>query len=119
MTTRISPYRFFYAHAGYSYRPGFETWQAGKARCAKALASAEAWALGRYSFEWELDSEIDSSDFSDELPPWSLWVCLMRDTETGRVVQSLHGIDFGRDGEPWGEPYRRVVEAELSCQEQS
>jgi hypothetical protein len=44
------------------------------------------------------------------------WVCCMFD-ENGELVQSLGGVDFGRDVEPWGPPYRRVVEAELALEE--
>jgi hypothetical protein len=32
----------------------------------------------------------------------------------GTVVANLGGVDFGRDVEPWGNPYARVVEAELA-----
>lgn len=34
-----------------------------------------------------------------------------------RVCQSLHGIDFGRDGSPAQDSYGRVVEAELADEE--
>ena len=108
---------FFYEHAGYSYKPGEETPEQGRERGAKALAAAEHFASENgYSFNWLIDPEIDSSDYSDEDPAWELWGCIMRD-EQGEVRQSLWAIDFGRDKEPWGEPYRRVVEAELALEE--
>lgn len=109
--------KFFTAKAGSSYDPKKETEAQGRARGARQLAAAEAWALGQnYSFTWEVDDSADSSDFSDEKPAWHLWVCTMRD-QHGHPVQSLGGVDFGRDGEPWGDDYRRVVEAELALEQ--
>lgn len=112
----MSAFHFFFRRAGYSYNPATQGEIAGRAAGALDLARAEylAWDRG-YTFHWEVD-DIDSSYFSDEQPPWRLWGCIMRDRD-GNVVQSLGGIDFGRDGSPWGEPYRRVVEAELACEE--
>lgn len=112
-------YHFFMRHAGYSYNPSIQTPLQGRIECSKLLAKAERWALlAGYSFEWSVDPDIDSSHWSDD-PVISLcWECVMRD-EAGEVVQSLHGIDFGLDGSPWGDPYRRVVEAELACEEMS
>jgi hypothetical protein len=106
---------FFREHAGYSHGPN-ESAAQGRARCAAQLAAAESRAekLG-YAFEWEPDSDIDSSDFSDERPAWGLWVCDCRD-ENRNLVSSLCGIDFGRDGEPWGDTYARVVQAELAME---
>jgi hypothetical protein len=37
--------------------------------------------------------------------------------EDGKIVQSLCFIDFGRDGSPWGDSYKRVVEAELALEQ--
>ena len=80
------------------------------------LAKAEAAATAAQAdYDWEIDENIDSSDFSDETPAWALWDCVMR--VNGRVVQSLGGIDFGRDKEPWSDPYKRVVEAELALEQ--
>lgn len=107
---------FFYENAGFSYDPKKESEEAGRKRCARALADAEQGArnLG-YSFDWEPD-EIDSSDFSDERPAWGLFVCVMYRPD-GTVCGSLSGVDFGRDGSPHADPYRRVVEAELALEE--
>lgn len=107
---------FFYDNAGYSYRPGYQTQEEGRRECATALASAEAraHALG-YAFVWEIDHDSDSSDFSDD-EPYSLWFCRMVDPE-GETVEALSGIDFGPGGEPWGNTYRRVVEAELAVEQ--
>jgi hypothetical protein len=111
-TPRLNPAEsFFYANAGYSYGPG-ETPEEGRAKGAKKLARAErkANALG-WKVTWSVDPNIDSSEFSDE-KPWSLWECVMRSSDGDG--ESLSGIDFGRDGGPYGDPYARVVEAELA-----
>lgn len=109
--------RFFFEHAGYAYYPNKETPEQGRTRGALALADAEAWAKAAgYRFEWYRDPDIDSSDFSDESPAWQLWECAMLAMD-GEVVQSLGGIDLGRDGKPSSDPYGRVVEAELASQE--
>lgn len=107
---------FFYRNAGYSYTPGKETKEQGRRRCARALAAAERAALDAgASFEWDTDPDCTSADFSDADPPWRLWICIARDAN-GDVFASLGAIDFGRDGSPWRDPYRRVVEAELALE---
>lgn len=114
-----SPYQFFFEHAGFSYDPATETPQQGRARCAKALAAAEKNAReSGTSFEWSIDPDVTAADMIENVRrnnDYSLWQCVARD-ETGDVRASLHGIDFGPDGEPWGDPYRRVVESELASE---
>ncbi len=106
--------KFFFDHAGYSYDPVTETPEQGRIRCARNLAAAEALAReAGVSFAWEVDQDIDSSDFDDSTDPWALWTCVAYDC-TGAVAASLGGVDFGRDGTPHGDDYRRVVEAELA-----
>ena len=105
---------FFWRHGGYSFDPLTETPEQGRKRC--AINSADDESRGRaagFSFEWQIDSDIDSSEWDDSPDPWSTWNCVCHDS-SGRVVSSLSGIDFGRNGEPWGDPYRRVVEADLA-----
>ena len=110
-------YNFFLANAGYNYNPKTETEIQGRRRCAKGLAKAETWARDQgYSFSWRVDPDIDSSYFSNKRPAWPLWVCDMYGPE-GEHVSSMYGIDFGRDGSPYGDSYKRVVEAELACEE--
>jgi hypothetical protein len=109
-----TPFRFFYQHAGYSIGPG-ETKRQGRSRGAKVLAAAEKRAQDAdVTFHWEVD-ELDSSEWSDEEPAYQQWCCIAR-TADGKIFASLGGIDFGRDKEPWGDPYRRVVEAELATE---
>ena len=108
-----SAYQFFYDNAAFMYDPAVETQEQGREHCASRLADVEQQARDMgYSFRWELDG-TDSSEFSDDPEPWVLWACTMYDEE-GNVLESLGGIDFGKDGEPWGNPYRRVIEAELA-----
>ncbi len=111
----MTPVRFFMANAGYSYNPATETPAQGRYRGARKLAAAESRASARgYSFEWQ-PSDEDSSSFCDDEPAWQLWDCLMRDP-AGNIVGSLCACDFGRHGSPWGQSYRRVVEAEIACE---
>ena len=123
----LSPYHFFLKHAGYSWDPRTETEQQGRIRSARALASAERDARRRgYYFCWSIDPCTLSSDWFDgnedgsrNYNPWQTWRCTLHGegaTFQGTVGASLHGIDFGHDGEPWGDPYRRVVEAELASE---
>jgi len=107
---------FFFEYAGYSRDPKKETPTQARRRCARALASAErkAWRAG-FSFNWSIDPDTDSSDFSDEKPPWQLYQCAVFDAK-GTILASLHGIDFGRDGHYSGDTYARVVEAELAAE---
>ena len=111
----MTPVQFFILNAGFSYNPATETPAQGRYRGARKLAAAESRASREgYSFDW-MPSDIVSSDFCDDEPAWQLWDCLMRDP-AGHVVGSLSAIDFGRDTEPWGQDYRRVVEAEIACE---
>lgn len=113
--TRKAAVAFFKEHAGYGYIPGKETPAQGKRRNAIALAHAEAIARkkGFYS-NWHID-ELDSSEWSSERPPWRQYVCMLFNAK-GECIASLCGIDFGRDGSPIGDPYARVVEAELALE---
>ena len=116
-----SPYHFFLKHAGYSHGKG-ETKQQGRIRCARRLADDERKArIGGFSYVWDVDPHSTSAEWIDDnedggrnCDPWQTWQCCMLNAD-GRIVASLHSIDFGRDGSPWGEPYKRVVEAELAA----
>lgn len=119
----FSAVAFFVKHAGCSYDPLTETPEDGRVRCARELAKAETLAreLG-YSFRWDVDPDVTSADWigarSDGgkyRDPWNTWVCDIIGPD-GEFVDSLGGIDFGRDGEPWGEAYRRVIEAQLALE---
>lgn len=108
--------QFFFDHAGYSWNPATETEQAGRLRCAENLAAAEGIARAAgVSFDWTIDPDIDSSDFSDDPEPWALWQCVAYDA-AGSECGCLCGVDFGRDGSPHADDYRRVVEAEIAAE---
>lgn len=113
----MTPLSFFYAHAGWGHTPGKETPSQGRRRCAQALATAERKGLrDGLTFFWQPDTDITSADFDDSgAEPYELWECLCMNSGA-RVVASLHGIDFGPDGRPAGDPYARVVEAELALE---
>jgi hypothetical protein len=121
MTRPMNAYQFFLKHAGYSHDPKKETPMQGRIRCARELAKAERKARdGGFAFRWSIDPDGSSADWIErgedggpDMNPWQVWQCAMLNSE-GCVVASLHGIDFGRDGQPWDQPYRRVVEAELA-----
>lgn len=122
-TRRLSAYNFFMSNAGYSYDPKTQTPMEGRAECAKSLAYNEQRARDAgVTFAWEYDQDITSAEWISDHEdggrnndPWRTWSCLAR-TADGKVFASLSGIDFGRDGEPFGDPYMRVVEAELACE---
>lgn len=110
----MTPYQFFLRNAGFSYDPKTETADDGRRRHARDLANAERrGARAELSFGWSIDPDNDSSEWCDEPPAYEQWACVCRDAN-GIAVASLGGIDFGRDGLPYSDPYRRVVEAELA-----
>ena len=115
--------QFFYQHAGYSRRPG-ESAQHARQCGARRLARAEQ--VGRrkgLSFNWTVDRFLTSADWiasyedgGRDRNPWCTWQCVMYD-RAGQIVNSLHGIDFGRDGKPWNHPHMRVIQAELALEQ--
>lgn len=97
--------QFFFDHAGWSHYPYKETSAEGRTRCAINLAAAEAIARNAgVSFEWLRDTDAGENQYG----------CLLHDA-AGKVHHALGGIEFANSGEPWsGDPYRRVIEAELA-----
>lgn len=103
---------FFAEHAGYSYDPATETPKQGRLRCAAELASAAMRAFeDGCSFEWSVDP--DGARYYDGESATE-WACVMRNS-SGAVCGSLSGIGLG-ESDPWSDPYRRVVEAELALE---
>ena len=106
---------FFFEHAGYSYDPAKETKLQGRRRCAARLSKSEQWAAASgVSYKWELDN-LTNREFTNYGPEYSLWSVLAYGGG-GNIIGSLGGVDFGVDGQPWGNPYARVVEAELALE---
>ena len=128
----MNSYQFFLKHAGYSYDPKTQTPMQGRIQTARRLAKAERQARDAgISFCWGQDDYLssewiaDNEDGGRNRDPWRTWYCTAyaapKQNEgyygvRPNVLASLSGIDFGRDGEPWGAPYRRVVEAELAIE---
>lgn len=120
-----TPYMFFKAQAGYSYDPLTETPAQGRARCALDLAKAEKIASERgWSVQWTEDGEVygQQGDCFDVLTrPWEFdgekftGYDAVLYGENGDVLGALGGCTF-KEGDPFSDPYRRVVEAELALQ---
>jgi len=109
-------YQFFYDYAGFNYDPKTETPEEGRRRCAFNLAEAEEKARNderRVYFQWDIDPDIDSSDFDDENPVRELYICKMY--VNGHLGSCLGGIDLDPNN-PFVDPYLRVVEAELALE---
>lgn len=107
------PARFFYDNACYSYDPKTQSPEEGRAQCALLLAIAEREASDAgCSFQWNHD-DTTSAEFSDEEPAYLLYVCTMYDGNAV-AVGCVGGVDFGPDGTPYSNEYRRVMEAELA-----
>lgn len=107
--------QFFYDHAGYSHRVD-EPATSGRARCAISLAEAEAIAESRgWEVGWEEDPEpFDCDCGSSECGNYQPYCASLRDSD-GNVLASLCGVTFATDT-PNGDPYARVVAAELASE---
>jgi len=104
--------RFFYEHAGYSYDPESETPEHGRMRGAVLLAEAEKSAarLGA-DVTWEDEPEPYDGDDGYEGPCY----CAVLRNSASEVIASLGMVAFA-SGTPDGEPYARVVAAELALE---
>lgn len=113
--SKQSAFDFFFMHAGHGRYPLRESEFAARVRGATDLALVEAIARREgYQFRWEIDQYADDRSGIEHDGP--LYSCIMY-SETGEFCQSLHGIDFGPDGDPWHDPYGRVVQAELASEQ--
>lgn len=112
--SKQSAFDFFFEQECYSWRLATESQFAGRVRCATDYALAEAIARrDGYQFRWEIDAYPDRSGIDHDGP---LYSCTMY-SETGEWLQSLSGCDFGPDGDPWHDPYGRVIQAELAMEQ--
>ena len=104
---------FFREHAGWSYNPATETAEQGRARGARALAEAEAWAAAAgvrfvWGDDWDVGDHVAEYDCYEEGEPATCERVLAY--LGGEVVAALGCID---DATP---EYRRVIEAELASE---
>lgn len=113
---------FFQMHAGWSYALDVEHEDVGRLAGAVRLARAEAHARHRgWVVEWDIDPDVDSSDHSDEQPPYPLWECILWPSDPSDAgepppLAGMGAIDLGREGRPDGSDYARVIEAELAAE---
>ena len=109
--------QFFYDNAGYSYPVGEEeNKEQHRVSHAVSLAAGEAWARQEgYAFDWTIDPECTSYDqgISTRADSYRLWQVSAYGPD-GEFVAGVGAVDFGRGGSPWGDPYRRVAEAEMA-----
>lgn len=122
-------YHFFLEHAGWSYAPGVETKQQGRARGAKLLAAAEKWAHSQELVAvWVFDEDCGPDQFDMEedkafvLEHGAVGCMLYRpcpehgtDCKHAIVLESLWGITESLNNRE-RDNYRRVVEAELALE---
>jgi hypothetical protein len=130
LVTLTTDQRFFYDNAGWSYNPETETEEEGRINCAVALDAAESQGLAAGLYvRWSIDEGASSADFREDTEdgstykdPWPLWTAAVYGPEESEevarpsVLESLGGVDFGRDGSPYGDDYARVIRAELFSQ---
>lgn len=112
----MTPRQFFYQHAGYAYDPTTESKTAGRRRCARALAQAEAWAQTHgLTFEWTHDDDANLSWMTPEeqAQPHEVLCCVARYRD-GAIAACLGGIIDADD-----RTYGRVIEAELALEAQA
>lgn len=109
---------FFARESGLCIEPG-QTEAQARAQCAWRLVCAEVAAREAGArFDWSIDPEITSAEWSDDEPAYQTWQCVMYLPEgvgDPVAIDSLHGVDLGRDGQPSRDGYARVVEAELAA----
>ena len=113
-TKAQSAVAFFYENAGYCHGPN-ETAEQGRKRCARRLAKAEQWLAAQpgHTIEWVIDQDYNPRDYDCGDMPDIGWGCIVA---IGDDRESLWGITFDGDGEPWGNAYARVVVAEMALE---
>lgn len=122
-----SAVRFFYSHAGYSWKQGKETRNQGKWRCARSLAAAEKLANElelKVEWDYEPDSWMNYAGDPEEeyrakfeSGEWEVLNAVVRGS-CGEVLASLGGIvltssNWTPDHERQRKISVRVFEAEL------
>lgn len=105
--------QFFYDNAGFSYEPGKESQEDGHIRCARRLATAEAYARNAdWWYEW---LRQDWQECGCQLTSYhEVWTCILFKSESRREVLAA----LGSICQP-SSKYRRVIRAELAMEAMS
>lgn len=106
---------FFFERGGFWYDPATETKEDGRIRCAEESARAELYAASHgWVTRWEPDPDGQRADAGTEWEDWPHWQAVLMSADGVDVLAALGGVMFADGGDPWSDPYRRVVEAELA-----
>lgn len=105
--------QFFFDNAGFSYDPETETPDEGKWRCARVLAEAEArLKAGPYFVGHEPDDQPWYGDFPYDGPLWFVTLySVAGNVEGDEILGSIGSVACEA-----GDPYMRVVAAELASE---
>jgi hypothetical protein len=112
MTEFTEAEQFFYDNAGYSYNPARETYEQGRIRGAMKLARAENKFLrGPYFVTYEPDDVPWDGDQPYDGPLWSVTLFSVSESDTPLVIGSMCSVACDE-----GDPYLRVIAAELALE---
>lgn len=104
--------QFFYDNAGYSYDPKTETKVEGRRRCAAALAAAERRLKdGPFFIDYEPDNEPWDGDVPYDGPIWYVGLYSVEGATDSRLLGGMGMVACEE-----GDPYMRVVAAELALE---
>lgn len=102
--------QFFYEHAGYSYKTGEETPDAGRMRGARELAAAERrLKSGPYYIDVTPDPEPWDGDVPYDGPLWIVELWSVEETAEPKMLGCLGSVACEEGGD-----YLRVIAAELA-----
>lgn len=110
---RLTPAeQFFYDNAGYCHNPATETEEQGRRSGAVALARAEErMKAGPYLINVEPDPEPYDGDAPYDGPTWVVTLHSVADSTRPEPLGSVGGVACYE-----GDPYMRVVAAELASE---
>lgn len=104
--------QFFAYNTSGACNPAVETQEEATFRYACRLRDAEEWLMMQDDAEvdWMTDTDADRYGIEHDGPLWAVVMV------GGGERNSLGGIDFAEDGDPWTDDYARVIEAELALE---
>lgn len=100
--------QFFYDHGGYSFKPGEETREQGRRRCARELAAAEQ-RLNDGPFFVAVERDPEPMEGKSDEPQWIVGLFTVAGVSEPMCLGSLGAVDCPAD-----DPYLRVVAADLA-----